>query len=133
MLIFAGIATPRWFAAVGTAVGEVRESVSGSLAMAIAPAARSLSGQRHLEAAFGSRPCHHRFVPTLDVGEIGKIHLVPLVPPGPAQDGEIGDRDRPGSEFNGRQALVEHAVEAAGFLRIALQPVAAVLLVLDLE
>ena len=70
------------------------------------------------------------FVPALDVREIGQVHLVALMAPGPAEDGEIGDRHRARDELVVGEPAVEHAVEPARLLHVALQAVAAVLLVL---
>src|SRR5215472_6876008 len=56
-----------------------------------------------------------------------------LVPPGPAEDREIGNRDVAAGERDLAEPPVEHAVEPARFLRIALETVASVLLVADLQ
>src|ERR1700687_5512399 len=49
--------------------------------------------QRNLDAALGRRSRHQFVVPALDVGIVFEIDLMPLVAPGPAEDGEVGDRD----------------------------------------
>ena len=59
--------------------------------------------QLRLHAALDGRPGHQRIVPATDIGEIGQIHLVALMAPGPAEDREIGDRQRAGDEFAGRR------------------------------
>src|SRR5205807_6864226 len=50
------------------------------------------SAQRHLEAALGGGARRQRLVPPFDVRVVREVDLVPLVPPGPAEDREIGDR-----------------------------------------
>src|SRR5437867_1590343 len=96
--------------------------------------AGSALAQRHLEAALRPRPRHHRLVPALDVGIVGEVDLMALVPPGPAEDGEIGDRHlRAGGIRHLAQPLVEDAVEPARLLHVALEAVAAVRLLLDLQ
>src|SRR5205085_3283920 len=90
--------------------------------------------QRHLVAALGAGPCHDSLIPALDVRVVGEIDLVPLVPPGPPQDREIGDRHlAAGGELRFAQALIEDAVEPARLLRVALQAVAPVFFLLDLQ
>ncbi|MDC6134199.1 hypothetical protein PPH41_42005, partial [Burkholderia gladioli] len=42
---------------------------------------------------------------------VGQVDLVPLVPPGPAEDGEVRDRQRAGHVFVPGQPGVEHRVE----------------------
>src|SRR5215831_21372023 len=56
-----------------------------------------------------------------------------LVPPSPAEDREIGNRDVAAGERNLAEPPVEHAVKPARFLRIALEAIAPVLLVGDLQ
>src|SRR4051794_11202977 len=90
--------------------------------------------QCHLEAALGAGPPHHRLVPALDVGVVGEADLVPLMPPGPAEDREIGDRHLVACrELRLPETLVEDAVKPVRFLRVALEAVTSVLLLLDLE
>src|SRR5580700_7083302 len=92
------------------------------------------SAQGHLEAAFGAGPGHHGFVPALYVRVVGEVDLVPLVPPGPTEDREIGDRHlTAGGELRLTQAFVEDAVEPVRFLRVAFEAVAPVLLLFDLQ
>ena len=76
-------------------------------------------------------PRHQRVVPAFDIGKIRQLDLVARVPPGPAEDGEIGDRQRARDEFAIRQAAIQHAVEPARLRHEALQAVGAVLLVLQ--
>src|SRR4051812_25601800 len=52
-----------------------------------------MSAQGHFEAALRAGAGHHRLVPALDVGVVGEIDLMALVPPRPAEDREIGDRN----------------------------------------
>src|SRR3954449_6814043 len=90
--------------------------------------------QRHLEAAPGAGAGHHCFVPALDIRVVGEIYLMPFVPPGPAKDREIGDRDLVAAGIpRFRQTLVDHAVEPPRLLGIAFETVAPVLLLLDLQ
>ena len=42
---------------------------------------------------------HQRVVPAPDIGEILERHLVARVAPGPAEDGEVGDRQRARDEL----------------------------------
>src|SRR5713226_4356847 len=83
--------------------------------------------QCHLEAALGAGARHHRLVPALDVGVVGEVDLMALVPPGPPQDREIGDRYViAAGELHIAEPLVEDAVEPVRLLHIALEPIAAV-------
>ena len=56
--------------------------------------ATTASIQLRFHAALGRRAGHQRVVPALDTGKILQLHLVARVAPGPAEDGEIGDRQR---------------------------------------
>src|SRR6266851_5095114 len=59
---------------------------------------------------------------------------MPLVPPGPAEDREIGDRHLvAGGELHLAEALVEDAIEPPRLLHIAFEAVAAVLCLLNLQ
>ena len=99
-----------------------------------APAYRATSLlQRDRGSLRGRRACHHGFVPALHVGEVGQIDLMPFVPPRPAEDGEVSDRDGSADVLGLRQPLVENAVQPPRFFAVSLQPVFAVLLVLDLQ
>src|SRR5882757_800357 len=51
------------------------------------------SAQGDGETALHARAGHHCLVPALDIGEVRQIDLVAFVPPGPAEDREIGNRD----------------------------------------
>src|SRR5947209_11641912 len=94
----------------------------------------SRSAQRHLEAALCARARHHCLVPALDVGVIVQADLMTLVPPGPAEDREIGDRDIvAGGVPRLAEALVEDAVEPVRLLHVAVKAVAAVLFHIDLQ
>ena len=64
-------------------------------------------------------------------GKSAKFDLVARMPPGPAEDRKIGDRQRAGDEFVVGEAAIEHAVEPARLRHVALQAVGAVLLVLQ--
>ena len=75
------------------------------------------------------RAGHQRLVPALDAGEIRQLDLVARVAPGPAEDGEIGDRQRARDELAPRKALVEHVIEPARLGHVALEAIGAVLLV----
>src|SRR5260370_19586589 len=87
--------------------------------------------QRHIEAGLGAGTRHHRLVPALDVGVVGEVDLMALVPPGPPQDREIGDRHLiAAGERRLAQALVEDAVEPLRLLHVAFEPIAAVGVVL---
>src|SRR5579883_2908836 len=48
--------------------------------------------QLRLHAALDSGARHQGVVPALHIGEVRQIHLVAGVAPGPAENGEIGDR-----------------------------------------
>src|SRR5712692_2612653 len=85
------------------------------------------------ETALDARASHQRLVPALDVGKVRQIYLMALVPPRPAEDREIGNRDVASRELHFAEPLVEHAVEPPRLFRIALQAVAPVLLVGDLQ
>ena len=63
--------------------------------------------------------------------EVGQVHLVPLVPPDPAEDGEVGDRQLAGEVLVRGQAPVHHAVQAPRLVHEALQPVGALGFVLQ--
>src|SRR5205823_1864024 len=66
-------------------------------------------------------------------GIVLEVDLVPLVPPGPAEDRKIGDRDIVAAAIGDvAQAPVEDAVEALRLLHKALETVAPVGLVLHL-
>ena len=56
-----------------------------------------------------------------------------LVPPGPAENGEIGDGNLAGEEFDIRQATVRDAIEPQRLLVIAVEPVALVGLVFEAD
>src|SRR5262249_52534276 len=93
-----------------------------------------LLAQRDLEAALCAGARHHRLVPTLDVRIVVEADLMPLVPPRPAENREVGNRDLvAGRVLRLTQALVEDAVEPVRLLHVALEAVAPVLLVLDLQ
>ena len=51
------------------------------------------------------------------------------MPPGPAENGEVGHRQRPGDELGLGQAAVQHAVQPPGLLHVALQAIALVVAV----
>src|SRR5271166_4534186 len=106
----------------------------GSIPLPPPPNARDIaSAQWNLETALYARSGHHRLVPPLDVRKVRQVDLMALVPPCPAEDSEIGDRDIAPGEFDFGQPLVEHAVEPAGLFRIALEAIASVLLVGNLQ
>src|SRR5215831_8145119 len=97
------------------------------------PSRVSASAQSNLETAPHAWAGHQLLVPALDVREIAEIDLVALVPPRPAEDRKIRDRNASAGKFDFAKPPVEHAVESSRFLRVALQAIAPVLLVGDLQ
>src|SRR5262245_26798067 len=81
--------------------------------------------------ALGGGARHQLVVPALDIGTVFQFDLVARVAPGPAENGEVGDRQGAGDELAAREALVQHIVEPARLLHVAVQAVGAVLLVLQ--
>jgi hypothetical protein len=73
-----------------------------------------------------TRAGHQRLTPAHDIVEMRQIDLVALVPPSPTNDRKVRDRSLPSDKFGFAEAFVEHAVKAKGFLKIALDAVAAV-------
>src|SRR6185312_14912199 len=82
--------------------------------------------QLGFHAALGRRAGHQRVVPALDVRKILQLDLVARVAPGPAEDGEIGNRQGAGDELMVSQPLVEHAIKPSRLGHVALQAVGAV-------
>src|ERR1700720_3977384 len=68
------------------------------------------------ETALHAWAGHHCLVPALDVGKIRQIDQVALVPPGPAEDREIGNRDLTTGELDVAEPFVEHAIGPARLL-----------------
>src|SRR5215471_8014760 len=77
-----------------------------------------LSAQCDLETALGARPGHHRLVPPFDVGVVGEIDLMALMPPRPPEDREIGNRNLAAGERDLAEPLVQHTVKTACLLGI---------------
>ena len=87
-----------------------RHRRSPSPLMLLSPALARERNARKTQSSFASMP---RLTPGRaisasyqrpDIGEIRKRHLVPLVPPGPAENREIGDRQRVSDELAVAQA-----------------------------
>src|SRR6516225_11029585 len=89
------------------------------------------SVQLRFHPAPDARSRHHLIVPALDVGKIGQLHLVAGMAPCPTEDRKIGYRQRVRHELAGGKPPVEHPIKAPRLGHEALEPIGAVLLVLQ--
>ena len=65
--------------------------------------------------------------------EIRKLNLVARVPPGPAQDRKIGDRQRACDKLMIRKPTIQHAIEPSRLRHVALQAIGALLFILQCD
>ena len=91
------------------------------IAFRMLPPSGPASAQLHLEASRHARARHHRLVPPLHVRIFREVDLVPRMPPGPAEDREVGDRKFVGKVRTPGQSTIHDAVQPPRLLRVALE------------
>jgi len=83
----------------------------------------SADGRGLLGRGLCAVPARDRVVPALHVRERREVDAVPLVPRHPGKGGDVGDGVFVGKIGRLAQALVQHAIQALGFIAVALAAV----------
>ena len=71
-------------------------------------------------SAHGGRPCRHAFEPTLQVWKRSEVLPMCFVRNDPRVTGNVGNREFAGDKRTVGQVMIEHAIEPAGFARVAI-------------